>query len=139
MTYIPYVGAAPQHAHPGDAGADLTAEETITLHVGKHAVIPTGCSVAIPEGHVGQICPRSGLAARHAITVLNSPGIIDSGYRGEIGVVLINHGPEPVTIHEGDRIAQLVPLPHSHPIYTPVDKLDDTERGSGGYGSTGVQ
>ncbi|WP_151530547.1 MULTISPECIES: dUTP diphosphatase [Corynebacterium] len=139
MTTIPYVGTAPAQAHQGDAGADLVAKTTITLHVGKHAVIPTGCSVAIPEGHVGQICPRSGLAARYAITVLNSPGIIDAGYRGEIGAVVINHGPEPVTIKKGDRIAQLVILPHSRPVYTPVDKLDDaTDRGTGGFGSTGA-
>ncbi|MDK8450978.1 dUTP diphosphatase [Corynebacterium mastitidis] len=128
----------PTRAHPGDAGLDLRAVEEVRLYRGGHARVRTGVQVAIPEGHVGYITPRSGLAARKGVTVLNAPGTIDSGYRGEIEVILVNHGPMPVWIEGGDRIAQLV----IHPIITPkvkqVDALPATERGEGGFGSTGA-
>ncbi|MGV0438880.1 dUTP diphosphatase [Corynebacterium mastitidis] len=131
-------GHLPTRAHPGDAGLDLRAVEEVRLHRGGHARVRTGVQVAIPEGHVGYITPRSGLAARRGVTVLNAPGTIDSGYRGEIEVILVNHGPMPVWIERGDRIAQLV----IHPIITPkvkqVDTLPATERGEGGFGSTGA-
>ena len=125
----------PQLAHAGDAGFDLHAAETVTLKQGEYASIRTGARNLIPEGHVGMICPRSGLAAKHGITVLNAPGIIDSGYEGEIEVVLINHGKEMPTIHVGDRIAQLVilALPNLYQQQQPT-----TQRGEGGFGSTGA-
>ncbi|MHA6525136.1 dUTP diphosphatase [Tessaracoccus sp. G1721] len=128
----------PTYAHPGDAGADLRTTHDVTLQPGQRALVATGVRVALPEGHVGLITPRSGLAARHGLSVVNSPGIIDSGYRGEIKVSLINLDPaEPLTLLAGDRIAQLVVLPFVSATFTQVDTLDDTSRGAGGYGSTG--
>lgn len=126
----------PKLAHAGDAGFDLHAAETVTITQGEYASIPTGARNLIPEGHVGMVCPRSGLAAKHGITVLNAPGIIDAGYEGEIEVVLINHGKEMPTIHVGDRIAQLVilQLPELYSAYTPALG----ERGQRGFGSTGT-
>ena len=140
-TNIPTVAAA-QHvhtyAHPGDAGADLRTTHDVTLQPGERALVGTGVRLALPEGHVGLVTPRSGLAARHGLSVVNSPGIIDSGYRGEIRVSLINLDPaEPLTLLAGDRIAQLVVLPFVSATFTRVDTLDDTSRGAGGYGSTG--
>lgn len=125
----------PQLAHAGDAGFDLHAAETVTLKQGEHLSIPTGARNLIPTGHVGMVCPRSGLAAKHGITVLNAPGIIDAGYTGEIEVVLINHSHQPHTIHTGDRIAQLVilALPTLYQQQQPT-----TQRGQGGFGSTGA-
>lgn len=138
---IPTVAApdrVPAYAHPGDAGADLRTTHDVTLQPGERALVGTGVRVALPEGHVGLITPRSGLAARHGLSVVNSPGIIDSGYRGEIRVSLINLDPaEPLTLLAGDRIAQLVVLPFVSATFTRVDTLDDTSRGAGGYGSTG--
>jgi dUTP pyrophosphatase len=101
-------------------------------------MVATGLSMAIPEGHAGLVLPRSGLAVRTGVTVLNSPGLVDSGYRGELKVALINHGTEAFNIAVGDRIAQLVIMPVSSPDYELVDSLEDTERGSGGFGSTGL-
>ncbi|PKF69207.1 dUTP diphosphatase [Corynebacterium mastitidis] len=127
----------PTRAHPGDAGLDLQARALVRLHPGIRTAIPTGVQVAIPEGHVGYITPRSGIAARYGLTVLNAPGTIDAGYRGEIEVLLVNHENREVWVERGDRIAQLV----IHPIITPevklVDALPATERGKGGFGSTG--
>lgn len=126
----------PQLAHAGDAGFDLQAAETVTIKQGEHVSIPTGARNLIPAGHVGMVCPRSGLAAKHGITVLNAPGIIDAGYTGEIEVILINHSHQPHTIHVGDRIAQLVilALPEFYSAYTPALG----ERGQRGFGSTGT-
>jgi dUTP pyrophosphatase len=128
----------PRFAHSGDAGADLHAVEAVTIGAGEYALVATGLSMAIPEGHAGLVLPRSGLAVRTGITVLNSPGLVDSGYRGELKVALINHGKEAFEIAVGDRIAQLVIVPVSSPDYEVVDSLEDTERGAGGFGSTGL-
>jgi dUTP pyrophosphatase len=112
--------------------------QDVQLAPGQRALIPTGLRLAIPQGFEGQVRPRSGLAARHGITVLNSPGTIDSDYRGEICVILINLGSEPYTISHGDRIAQLVIAPTTRAELVEVESLDTTERGEGGFGSTGV-
>lgn len=131
-------GTLPGYAHPGDAGADLTTTEACVLAPGQRRLIGTGVSVAIPAGHVGLITPRSGLAARAGLSIVNSPGVIDSGYRGELRVALINLDPdEPIALAAGDRIAQLLIVPFVTAVFEPVDSLDETVRGSGGYGSTG--
>lgn len=132
---------APHRTHETDAGADLHADVAIpvALKPGERALIPTGIAVAIPAGCVGLIHPRSGLAANYGITVLNTPGTIDSDYRGEIKVCLINHGQETHTINAGDRIAQLVVQAVELPTFTEVDHLDTTQRGAGGFGSTGTR
>ncbi len=127
----------PGPAHPGDAGVDLSAREPVKLEAGERATIPTGIAAAIPGGHAGLVVPRSGLAARHGISVVNGPGLIDSGYRGEIQVVLINLGKDPFNIERGDRIAQLVVIPVSEPEFIVVQELPESGRGSGGFGSTG--
>jgi dUTP pyrophosphatase len=123
------------------AGLDLLAaipeQEPIILAPGQRALIPTGLSIALPEGYEAQVRPRSGLAARHGVTVLNAPGTVDADYRGEIGVPLINHGSEPFTVRRGERIAQLVIAPVVQAELIPVTALSSTERGSGGFGSTG--
>jgi dUTP pyrophosphatase len=129
--------ALPAYAHPGDAGLDLSAAEAVTLEPGARTLVPTGIAVALPAGYAGLVMPRSGLAARHGVTVLNAPGLIDAGYRGEIKVLLINHGPDRVTLARGDRVAQLVVTPVAHARLEPVDDLPDTERGGGGFGSSG--
>ena len=136
----------PQPQTAGSAGADLAAavegEAPITLQPGDYAMVPTGLVLAIPEGWEGQVRPRSGLAARHGVTVLNSPGTIDSDYRGEVRVLLINHGAEPFVIRRGERIAQLVLAPvglaGATLRFEEVTTLDETQRGTGGFGSTGV-
>ena len=130
---------APRYASPGDAGADLRANITATIEPGDMAIIPTGVSIALPAGTVGLVHPRSGIAAKHGVTVLNAPGTIDNGYRGEIKVILINHGAEPYEIQVGDRIAQLVVQRYEHVEFTLVPTLDETERGTGGFGSTGKE
>ena len=133
---LPYVGNPPIRAHATDAGLDLIANENIVIPSMGWRLIATGTQTAIPEGQAGLICPRSGLAAKHGITVLNAPGIIDAGYRGDIGVVLINHGAKPFEVSAGDRIAQMLIMPFT-PV-TPVGRpLDSTERGTAGFGSTG--
>ena len=133
---LPYVGNPPTRAHAGDAGLDLTANENTVIPSKGWRLVPTGTKTAIPKGQAGLVCPRSGLAAKHGITVLNAPGIIDAGYRGDIGVVLINHGVKPFEIQAGDRIAQLLVVPFT-PL-TPVGRpLDTTDRGTAGFGSTG--
>ena len=129
----------PRHAHEGDAGVDLYAREPATLAAGERRLVPTGVAVAIPEGYVGLVAPRSGWAARSGMSIVNTPGIVDSGYRGELVVILINHGSVPVEIARGDRIAQLVVLPVVSVEFEVVDELDETGRGAGGFGSTGTR
>jgi dUTP pyrophosphatase len=128
----------PAYARPGDAGADLVARESAVLAPGGgRAVVPTGVAVAIPDGWAGFVQPRSGLAARHGVTCLNTPGLIDPGYRGEVMVVLVNTDPvTPYEVRRGDRIAQLVLQRVEQAVFTPVDALPGTSRG-GGFGSTG--
>lgn len=136
LEVLPYTGNPPTRAHKGDAGLDLTANENVVIPSMGWRLVPTGTKTAIPKGQAGLVCPRSGLAAKHGITVLNAPGIIDAGYRGDIGVVLINHGPKPFEIQAGDRIAQLLIMPYTN--LTPVGRpLDTTDRGTAGFGSTG--
>ena len=127
----------PAYATPGAAGMDVVAAEEATLAPGGRHAVATGFSVAIPEGFEIQVRPRSGLALKHGITVPNTPGTIDSDYRGELKVILINHGGEPFPIHRGDRIAQLVLAPVTLAAWVEVAELDETERGAGGFGSTG--
>ena len=128
----------PAYAHPGDAGADLVAAEEAEIAPGARVKIRTGVAIALPEGFVGLVHPRSGLAARLGVTVLNAPGTVDAGYRGEIMVILVNHDPaNPVKISRGDRIAQLVVQRVERAAFHVVDVLDDTARGAGGHGSTG--
>lgn len=131
---------APAYATPGSAGLDLRAAvaEPETLKPTQRLLIPTGLRLALPEGYEGQVRPRSGLALKWGVTVLNAPGTIDSDYRGEVGVVLINHGQEPFVIEPNMRIAQLVVCKVEQVQLRWVNELDDTSRGSGGYGSTGV-
>lgn len=129
----------PSYARPGDAGADLVAREDAVIPAGGgRALVPTGMAVAIPEGWAGFIQPRSGLALRHGVTCLNTPGLIDSGYRDELKVLLVNTDPtEDYKVHRGDRIAQLVIQKVEHVTWTAVDDLDATDRGTGGFGHTG--
>lgn len=127
----------PSYAHPSDAGLDLHAADTTTLLPGERALVPCGIAVAIPEGHVGLVHPRSGLAVDHGLTVLNAPGTIDAGYRGEVKVLLVNHGAEPVEVRHGQRIAQLLIQSVVTVDVREVDRLDATARGGGGFGSTG--
>jgi dUTP pyrophosphatase len=129
----------PAHARPGDAGVDLRAAESVTIAAGGHrALVPTGLAVAIPRGYAGFVQPRSGLALKHGITCLNTPGLIDSDYRGELKVLLVNTDPDTdFEIARGDRIAQLVIQAVEHPDFVEVDQLEDTERGEGGFGHTG--
>lgn len=132
--------AIPAYATAGDAGADLVAAEAITLQPnGGRALVPTGAAIAIPAGYAGFVQPRSGLALRHGVTCLNTPGLIDSGYRGELKVLLVNTDPsEAFEIARGDRIAQLVIQRVEHANFVEVDELPDSDRGEGGFGSTGV-
>ncbi len=128
----------PGYAHPGDAGADLTTTVDVTLGPGERAMVPTGIAVALPAGYVGLVHPRSGLAAKPGLSVVNTPGTIDAGYRGEIKVMLINHDlTMPVTLKRGDRIAQLVIQRFEHARFVEVAALPESVRGAGGYGSTG--
>jgi dUTP pyrophosphatase len=128
----------PEYAHPGDAGLDLFACESVTLEPGKSAIIKTGIAIALPENTEGQVRPRSGLAAKHQISVLNTPGTIDEGYRGEVGVILVNFGAEAFVVDHGMKIAQLVVKPVLRVEVETVEDLSDTQRGAGGFGSTGV-
>lgn len=133
--------ALPAYETSGSAGMDLRAavpEDTpLTLVPGARALVPTGLKIALDHGHEAQVRPRSGLALKHGLTCLNSPGTIDSDYRGEVGVILINHGQEPFVIRRGERIAQLVVARHEQAAVVEVEALDDTVRGAGGFGSTG--
>ena len=129
----------PSYAHAGDAGADLVSAEDISLKPGQRAAVATGLSIALPNGYVGLVHPRSGLALKHGISMVNTPGTIDSGYRGEIKVILINHDHDSTfDIKRGDRIAQLVIQKVETATFKLVDSLEDTDRGDGGFGSTGV-
>lgn len=133
--------ALPAYQSADAAGLDLLAavpsDTPLVLQPGKHAMVPTGLSIALPRGFEAQVRPRSGLAAKHGITVLNSPGTVDADYRGEINVLLINHGDAPFPIQRGERIAQLVIAPVVQAQLVAVTRLSDTDRGSGGFGSTG--
>lgn len=128
----------PSYAHPGDAGADLVTTVDVTLEPGERRLVPTGVALALPDGHVGLVHPRSGLAARHGLSIVNAPGTVDSGYRGEIQVCLVNlDRTEPIVLRRGDRIAQLVVQRVERARFIEVDSLTDTARGAGGHGSTG--
>jgi len=132
-------GQTPAYAHPGDAGADLHAAEALTLAPGERATVGTGVSIALPDGYVAFVVPRSGLAAKRGITIVNSPGTVDAGYRGELRVTLLNtDAREPFDIAVGDRIAQLIVMPVSRAEFIRVEQLPGSHRGEGGFGSTGV-
>lgn len=128
----------PAYAHPGDAGADLNARVDVTLAPGERALVPTGIAIALPEDCVALIHPRSGLAARHGLSIVNTPGTVDAGYRGEIQVLLVNLDPHvPISLRRGDRIAQLLVQRVERARFVESETLPDSVRGSGGYGSTG--
>lgn len=136
-----FVGAkAPEYSHPGDAGADLSAAEAVILGPGERATVGTGVSIALPNGFVGFVVPRSGLAARHGITIVNSPGTVDAGYRGEIRVTILNtDNAVPYSVAVGDRIAQLIVMPVSRANFISVGSLPGSHRGEAGFGSTGYR
>ncbi|WP_127793601.1 dUTP diphosphatase [Agromyces sp. LHK192] len=128
----------PTYAHPGDAGADLHASESLVLEPGERAAVGTGVSIALPDGYVAFVVPRSGLAFKHGITIVNAPGTVDAGYRGEIKVALLNTDQrEAHRIEKGDRIAQIVVMPVSRARFVEVERLPGSHRGEGGFGSTG--
>lgn len=131
----------PAYETSGSAGMDLRAavadETPLTLEPGARALVPTGLKIALEPGFEAQVRPRSGLALKHGVTCLNSPGTVDSDYRGEVGVILINHGPEPFVVRRGERIAQMVIARHEQAAMVEVETLDETARGAGGFGSTG--
>ncbi|MDE0545473.1 dUTP diphosphatase [Microbacterium sp. C7(2022)] len=138
---VPIIASeAPHYAHPGDAGADLVSTEAVHLAPGERALVGTGVRIALPEGFAAFVVPRSGLAAKHGITVVNSPGTIDAGYRGEIKVTLLNtDARESYDVEVGARIAQLIVMPVTRARFFAVDSLPDSVRGEGGFGSTGYQ
>ena len=138
---VPIIASqVPVYAHPGDAGADLVSTESLRLGPGERALVGTGVRIALPDGYVAFVVPRSGLAAKHGITIVNAPGTVDAGYRGEIKVSLLNtDANEPYDIAAGDRIAQLIVMPVPRVRFLPVDELPDSSRGEGGFGSTGYQ
>jgi len=127
----------PARAHPGDAGVDLYAAEAVVLGPGERATVGTGVAVAVPEGYAGLVAPRSGLAQRHGLGIVNAPGVVDAGYRGEIRVILVNHGTEAVSLARGERIAQLLVVRVGVEEMLEVEELPPSERGLGGFGSTG--
>ncbi|BAS19346.1 deoxyuridine-triphosphate nucleotidohydrolase [Rothia mucilaginosa] len=130
---------APAYAKPGDAGADLRSRVDFELEPGERALVPTGVAIALPEGYVGLVHPRSGLATKNGITIVNAPGTVDSGYRGELMVTLLNTDKtKSFHVQRGDRIAQLIIQKYEHATFTVVDELDQTERGSSGFGSSGI-
>jgi dUTP pyrophosphatase len=129
---------APSYAHPGDAGADLRAREDVVLLPGERELVPTGVAIALPEGFVALIHPRSGLATKHGLTIVNAPGTVDAGYRGEISVTLLNtDSSQPIALRRGDRIAQMVIQRVEYAQFIPVSELSGSVRGTGGFGSTG--
>lgn len=131
-------GRVPEYSHPGDAGADLFAAEAITLQPGERATVGTGVTIALPDGYAAFVVPRSGLAAKHGITIVNTPGTVDAGYRGEIRVILLNTDrTQAYSVAVGDRIAQLVVQPVTRARFVQVTTLPGSERGEGGFGSTG--
>ena len=127
----------PEYATPASAGVDLRASEARVIPPGSRALVPTGLRIALPEGYEAQVRPRSGLALKHGVTLPNSPGTIDADYRGEIGVILMNLGQKPFVVEPGDRIAQMVVAPVVRVAWSEAEALDATERGEGGFGSTG--
>lgn len=129
----------PTYETVGSAGCDVTAAEAVEIEPGGRTIVKTGLFLELPQGYECQVRARSGLAIKHGVTVLNSPGTIDSDYRGEVGVILINTGQNSFRVEKGDRIAQLVFAPVTFAYFAVVEELDDTQRGSGGYGSTGVR
>lgn len=129
--------SVPTAQHRGDAGYDLQSAVDVKLGPGERSLVPTGIAVAIPEGFAGLVVPRSGLSIKHGISVVNGPGLVDSGFRGELKVVLINHGAEPFAINVGERIAQLVIVAVPAVTWEEVEELEPSERGEGGFGSTG--
>ncbi|MBN7792502.1 dUTP diphosphatase [Microbacterium esteraromaticum] len=136
---VPIIAAnVPAYAHPGDAGADLVSTEAVRLEPGERALVPTGVRIALPEGYAAFVVPRSGLAVKHGITVVNTPGTVDAGYRGEIKVTLLNtDSKQAYDVAVGDRIAQLIIMPVVQARFEPVEALPDSVRGDGGFGSTG--
>ncbi|MGO4300429.1 dUTP diphosphatase [Leifsonia sp. RAF41] len=136
---VPIIASSPPaYAHPGDAGADLSAAEAVVLGPGERFTMPTGVSIALPDGYAAFVVPRSGLAMRHGITIVNAPGTVDAGYRGEIKVTLLNTDRSmPYDIAVGDRIAQLIVMPVTRARFIPVDTLPDSHRGTAGFGSSG--
>ena len=138
---VPIIAAqVPAYAHPGDAGADLVSTEALRLEPGQRALVGTGVRIALPDGYVAFVVPRSGLAARHGITIVNSPGTVDAGYRGEIKVSLLNtDASQAYDVAVGDRIAQLIIMPVPRVRFVAVDELPDSARGEDGFGSTGYQ
>ncbi len=129
---------APAYAHDGDAGADLVTRVDVTLQPGERALVPTGVAIALPDGYAGFVHPRSGLAARHGLGIVNAPGTVDAGYRGEIMVSLVNHDRDaPITLSRGDRIAQLVVQQVERVVFDVVESLPDSVRGERGHGSSG--
>jgi dUTP pyrophosphatase len=128
----------PAYAHPSDAGMDVRSVADVVIPPGGRALVPTGLVMQLPPGYEAQVRPRSGLALKHGITVLNTPGTIDSGYRGEVGVVLANFGAADFAVGKGDKIAQIVIAPVTQPEIAETDVVDETDRGSGGFGSTGI-
>ena len=129
----------PRAAHPGDAGVDLVTTTDVSLGPGERTVVGTGIAIALPNGYAAFVHPRSGLAARHGVTVVNAPGTVDAGYRGEIKIVLVNHDPQhPVRLHRGERVAQLVVQRVENVAFVEVDQLPGSARGDSGYGSTGT-
>ena len=127
----------PSYAHPSDAGMDVRSVENLTIAPGKRALVHTGLVVLLPPLYEAQVRPRSGLALKSGVTVLNTPGTIDSGYRGEIGVILVNLGDDVFAVKKGDKIAQIVIAPVTQPTVVETEEVDETDRGSGGFGSTG--
>ena len=128
----------PSYAHPGDAGMDLRSVDDTVIQPGGRALVHTGLVVNLPPAYEAQVRPRSGLALKYGVTVLNTPGTIDAGYRGEIGVILANFGAEPFAVRKGDRIAQMVVAPVTFAEIVETDSIDETDRGAGGFGSTGL-
>ena len=128
----------PAYAHPSDAGMDVKSVDELVIPVGKRALVHTGLVMMLPPGYEAQVRSRSGLALKHGVTVLNSPGTIDSGYRGEVGVILANFGDAPFAVAKGDKVAQLVIAPVTQPEIVESAEVDETDRGTGGFGSTGV-
>lgn len=128
----------PTYAHPGDAGMDIRSIEELTIEPGARALVHTGLVMVLPPGYEAQVRPRSGLALKNGVTVLNTPGTIDEGYRGEIGVILVNFGSEPFKVEKGAKIAQMVIAPCARAEIVETDEVDDTVRGTGGFGSSGL-
>lgn len=128
----------PVYAHPGDSGADLVASENCLIEARAWALVKTGLKIAVPDGYEAQVRPRSGMAMKFGLTVLNTPGTVDSNYRGEIGVIVMNHNERAILVKQGERIAQLVICPVAKARFVEVEELPDSDRGAGGFGSTGV-